>query len=158
VRLWVFEKDLTERMAVSRENDVFLPGIPLPQTVCIGSNIGAAVEGADIVLTVMPSDHVRAVATSMKPHVASGTRFVSATKGIENNSLLRMSEVLTEVLDGPRLAVLSGPTFAREVARGDPAAVVIASSDKTLAREVQEAFSGLTFRLYTNDDPLGVEV
>jgi glycerol-3-phosphate dehydrogenase (NAD(P)+) len=84
--------------------------------------------------------------------------FVSATKGIENGTLLRMSQVIEEVTKAPKIAVLSGPTFAREVARGEPAAVVVASSDSQVAAEVQTAFSGPTLRLYTNRDPIGVEV
>jgi glycerol-3-phosphate dehydrogenase (NAD(P)+) len=87
--------------------------------------------------------------------------FVSATKGIENGTLLRMSEVITQVIGPrfiPRVAVLSGPTFAREVARGEPTALVVSSHDDELARRVQSAFSGPTFRLYTNGDPIGVEL
>lgn len=87
--------------------------------------------------------------------------FVSATKGLENRSLLRMTEVLQEVIEPrfePRIAALSGPTFAREIAAGEPAAIVISSRDAALARCIQTAFSGPTFRLYTNDDPVGVEI
>jgi glycerol-3-phosphate dehydrogenase (NAD(P)+) len=84
--------------------------------------------------------------------------FVSATKGIENGTLLRMSQVIEQVTKASKIAVLSGPTFAREVARGEPAAVVVASSDSQVAADVQTAFSGPTLRLYTNHDPIGVEV
>jgi glycerol-3-phosphate dehydrogenase (NAD(P)+) len=84
--------------------------------------------------------------------------FVSATKGIETGTLLRMSEVIAEVTKMPRIAILSGPTFAREVARGEPAAVVVASTDLDVATDVQTAFSGPSLRLYTNQDPIGVEV
>jgi glycerol-3-phosphate dehydrogenase (NAD(P)+) len=97
----------------------------------------------------------------MLPHLAPGMCFVSATKGIESGTLLRMSQVVREVAGerfASRVAVLSGPTFAREVARGEPAAVVVASDDRALAESVQRAFSGPAFRLYTNDDPPGVEL
>jgi glycerol-3-phosphate dehydrogenase (NAD(P)+) len=94
----------------------------------------------------------------MLPHVKDSTTFVSATKGIENGTLLRMSEVIFEVTRASKIAVLSGPTFAREVARSEPAAVVIASSDLEVAQGVQTAFSGPSLRLYTNLDPIGVEV
>jgi glycerol-3-phosphate dehydrogenase (NAD(P)+) len=97
----------------------------------------------------------------MLPHLEPGMSFVSATKGIESGTLLRMSEVIREVVGerfAPRVAALSGPTFAREIVRGEPAAVVIASQDRTLAETVQRALSGPAFRLYTNDDPAGVEL
>jgi glycerol-3-phosphate dehydrogenase (NAD(P)+) len=97
----------------------------------------------------------------MLPHLNSRMRFVSATKGLENGTLLRMSEVAREVIDKrfhARIAVLSGPTFAKEVARGEPTALVISSEDQELAAAIQREFSGPTFRLYTNDDPAGVEI
>lgn len=159
VRLWVFESDLAERMAGLRENDVFLPGIRLPDAIRPSSDLAAVLDGADIILSVMPSHHVRAIATRMKPNVRDETPVVSATKGIETNTLQRTSEVLAEVLGNPsRIAILSGPTFAREVAMGQPAAVVIASANETMAARIQAAFSGPALRLYTNSDPVGVEV
>jgi glycerol-3-phosphate dehydrogenase (NAD(P)+) len=97
----------------------------------------------------------------MLPHLTPSVILVSATKGLEQSSLLRMSEVIEKVVAGrfePRIAVLSGPTFAREVASGNPTAVVVASSNAEVARSVQQAFSGPSFRLYTNADPAGVEV
>jgi len=157
VRLWVYEDDLAARMQSTRENDVYLPGILLPSNVEPTASLEAALAGSRMVLTVMPSHHVRRLAASMLPFLASDTLFVSATKGIENNSLLRMSQVLQEVTGSSRVAVLSGPSFAREVARGEPAAIAIASHDAALAQEVQAAFSTRTLRLYTNSDPVGVE-
>jgi glycerol-3-phosphate dehydrogenase (NAD(P)+) len=94
----------------------------------------------------------------MVPHIAESMTFVSATKGIETGTLLRMSEVIAQVTRSKKIAILSGPTFAREVARGEPCAVVVASSHLEVATEVQTAFSGPTLRLYTNQDPIGVEV
>ncbi|MGB9609678.1 MAG: NAD(P)H-dependent glycerol-3-phosphate dehydrogenase [Bryobacteraceae bacterium] len=161
VRLWVYEADLAERMARTRVNDLFLPGFELPAQVRPGADLRAAVEGADIVLSVMPSDHVRRLYTGMLPWLEPRMLFVSATKGLEQRTLRRMSEVIAEVVSQrfpPRVGVLSGPTFAREVARGEPAAVVISSQDAGLARTVQQAFSGPTLRLYTNGDPVGVEL
>src|SRR5258708_6901640 len=140
-------------MCRSRENDVYLPGFKLPQNVEITTQL----QGAEIVLGVMPSRHARRIYRDA-PFDPSMT-IVSATKGLEQGTLLRMSEVLTDVLPfKPRVAVLSGPTFAREVARGEPAAVVIASDDISVAESVQAAFSGPTFRLYTNSDTIGVEI
>jgi len=146
-------------MAHSRVNDIFLPGFQLPANVQIVSgSLGNALGGADIVLGVMPSHHARGIYTAMLPHLTPSTILVSATKGLEQGSLLRMSEVLGQVVQTSRIAVLSGPTFAREVAAGNPTAVAVASSAPEVAQCVQEAFSGPTFRLYTNADPVGVEV
>ncbi len=161
IRLWAYEKDLVERMASTRINDVFLPGLKLPANVEPVSELPAALDAAEIVVAVMPSRFARRLYGAMLPHLDPGMRFVSATKGLENTTLLRMSEVAHEVIGGkfePRIAVLSGPTFAKEVARGEPTAVVISSGDQQLALSIQRDFSGPTFRLYTNDDPAGVEI
>jgi len=158
LKLWVFEADLAARMATSRENDIFLPGFQLPEAIQIVRELPAALEGVDIVLGVMPSHHARSIYSAIRPHLTPSMILVSATKGLEQGSLLRMSQVIEQATGKSRVAVLSGPTFAREVAAGNPTAVVIASSNAEVARCVQEAFSGPTFRLYTNADPAGVEV
>jgi glycerol-3-phosphate dehydrogenase (NAD(P)+) len=161
VRLWVYETDLAERMSVSRENDVYLPGYRLAEHVEVLSNLPSAVEGADVVLSVMPSHLVRRIYGQMLPHLHEKMLFVSATKGLENGSLLRTSEVIREVLSAkmlPRIAVISGPTFAKEVARFEPTALVVASADAGVADRVQAAFSGPTFRLYSSTDTVGVEI
>ncbi len=111
----------------------------------------------------MPSHLVRPIYIRMLPYLDPSMVFVSATKGLENGTLMRASEVIRECVAGrarfePRVAVISGPTFAREVARGDPTALVVASADRALADSVQAAFSGPTFRLYTSPDPAGVEI
>jgi glycerol-3-phosphate dehydrogenase (NAD(P)+) len=161
IRLWAHETDLVERMRSTRVNDVFLPGFSLPPNVKPTADLGAALAGADSVLGVMPSRFARALYRDMLPHLEPGMRFVSATKGLEQGTLLRMSEVARAVIGEkfePRLAVLSGPTFAREVASGEPTALVIAAPDQELAASIQREFSGPTFRLYINDDPVGVEL
>jgi glycerol-3-phosphate dehydrogenase (NAD(P)+) len=161
IRLWAYETDLVSRLAATRVNDVFLSGFHLPPNVQPTSDLAFALDGAEIVLGVMPSRFARVLYTAMLPHLNSGMRFVSATKGLENGTLLRMSEVAHQVISvqfQPRIAVLSGPTFAKEVARGEPTAVVISSEDQALAASIQREFSGPTFRLYTNDDPAGVEI
>lgn len=161
VRLWVYETDLAAHLAQSRENDVFLPGFLLPSNVIPSSDLGASVEGCGMVLGVMPSRYARGLYEALAPHLDPSMIVISATKGLEHDSLLRMSEVIETVLR-PRfeapIAVISGPTFAREVARGDPTALVVASKDAETARRVQAAFSGPTFRLYTNHDVVGVEL
>jgi len=159
VRLWVREPDLAERMSASRVNDVFLPGVALPDNVSPGHSLEAALAGADVVVSVMPSHVVREVYEEMAVWLTPTMRLVSATKGLESGSLLRMSEVIRAVVgDSYRIAVLSGPTFAREVASGNPTAVVAASEDASLVREIQNGFSGPTFRVYAGSDPTGVEI
>lgn len=161
VRMWVYESDLAERMCQSRENDVYLSGVQLPSHVLITSDLAAALEGAEIVLGVMPSHLARGLYQQMMPMLNDSMVFVSATKGLENGTLLRISEVIRDALRpafDPRVAVISGPTFAKEVARFEPTALVVASQDESLAATVQAAFSGPTFRLYSSPDPTGVEV
>jgi glycerol-3-phosphate dehydrogenase (NAD(P)+) len=161
IRLWAHETDLVERMFSTRVNDVFLPGFPLPLNVEPTADLGYALEDAAIVIGVMPSRFARLLYREMLPHLTPRMRFVSATKGLEQGTLLRMSEVARQVIGEkfePRMAVLSGPTFAREVARGEPTAVVIAAPDQELTQSIQREFSGPTFRLYVNDDPVGVEL
>jgi glycerol-3-phosphate dehydrogenase (NAD(P)+) len=161
VRLWVYEADLAARMSETRENDVYLPGCLLPRRVEIVTQLPAALDGAEIVLSAIPSHLVRGLYQQMLPFLNESMVFVSATKGLENDTLFRMSEVIQEVLRNrldPRVAVISGPTFALEVARFEPTALVVASTDSTLAETVQGAFSGPTFRLYANSDTIGVEL
>jgi len=161
VRLWVFEEDLAARMHAARENDVFLPGLMIPANVDIVSDLREAMDGARILLAVVPSRYSRGLYERVLAGVDPATIFVIATKGLESGTLLRMSQVLSEVLHPrfePHVAVLSGPTFAREVAGGEPTAVVVASTNPTTAATVQAAFSGPSFRLYTNGDLTGVEI
>jgi glycerol-3-phosphate dehydrogenase (NAD(P)+) len=161
IRLWAHEPELVERMVSTRINDIFLPGFRLPANIEPCTDLPFALDQAAIVLGVMPSRFARALYTAMLPHLNSEMRFVSATKGLETGTLLRISEVARQTIGQkflPRIAVLSGPTFAKEVARGEPTAVVISSEDQDLARSIQREFSGPTFRLYTNDDPVGVEI
>jgi glycerol-3-phosphate dehydrogenase (NAD(P)+) len=158
VRLWVYEADLVDRMRASRENDIYLPGFHLPANIDVHNQLADAVAAAEIVLGVMPSHLARSVYQQIAPHLTPAMHIVSATKGLEQGSLLRVSEVMAKVLAHPRVAVISGPTFAREVARGDPTALVVASASPELAETIQAAFSGPTFRLYTSPDPVGVEI
>lgn len=161
IRLWVYEADLAGRMRTARENDIYLSGFKLPPNVVVATEFAEVLPGAEIVLSVMPSHLVRPVYTRMLPWLAPSMIFASATKGLENGTLRRPSEAIRECLNGkfePRVAVISGPTFAREVARGDPTALVVASSDPDLPRQIQTCFSGPSFRLYTSSDTAGVEI
>lgn len=161
IRLWVYEADLAARMTGCRENDLFLPGYFIPSNVEITNELALALDSSDLVLSVMPSHLARGMYQRMLPFLQESMILVSATKGLENGTLLRVSEVIRDVLQTnfePRIAVISGPTFAREVARGDPTALVVGSDELKVAEIVQAAFSGPTFRLYTSSDPIGVEV
>jgi glycerol-3-phosphate dehydrogenase (NAD(P)+) len=158
VSLWVYESDLAARMGATRLNDIYLPDFPVPTNVDITSDLAFALDGAEIVLSVMPSHLARGVYQRMLPGLNEKMLFVSATKGLENHSLLRITEVIREVVGTSRVAVISGPSFAREVARFEPTAVVAASTEPGLAETVQGAFSGPTLRVYTSSDPIGVEI
>ncbi|HYW43402.1 MAG TPA: NAD(P)H-dependent glycerol-3-phosphate dehydrogenase [Bryobacteraceae bacterium] len=161
VRLWVYEPDLAGRMRRDRQNDVYLPGNQIPLNVEITTELPVVLEDAGMVLSVVPSHLVRGLYRQMRPFLRESMVFVSATKGLENGTLLRMSEVIRDVLTDslhPSVAVISGPTFAREVARFEPTALVVASEVSGLADCLQEAFSSSTFRLYTSSDPIGVEI
>jgi glycerol-3-phosphate dehydrogenase (NAD(P)+) len=159
VRLWAHEKNVCESIAQRRVNEKFLPGQPIPDAVEPSHDLSHALAGAAIVVSVMPSQHCRRLFEHMRPHLGAGAMIVSATKGLEESSLLRMSEVITHVLKTPiRIAALSGPSFAVEVARGDPTAITIASHDAELARTVQQEFSDPSVRVYTNSDVIGVEL
>jgi glycerol-3-phosphate dehydrogenase (NAD(P)+) len=158
VTLWVYESDLAARMRTTRINDIYLPDCQIPTNVDITSDLAFALDGAEIVLSVMPSHLARGLFQRMLPGLNENMVFVSATKGLENHSLLRTTEVIREVVGTTRVAVISGPSFAREVARFEPTAVVAASAGPGVAEAVQAAFSGPTFRVYTSSDPIGVEI
>jgi glycerol-3-phosphate dehydrogenase (NAD(P)+) len=161
VKLRIYEPDLAMRMRMNGTNDVYLPGFRLPSNVEVVLPMAAALQNAHIVLCVVPSAFARETYLEALPHLNASMIFVSATKGLEHRSLLRMSEVLVDSLRpklNARVAVLSGPTFAREVAVGQPTTVVIASEDAELSAQIQAAFSGPSLRLYTSTDPIGVEL
>src|ERR1039457_1308227 len=145
-------------MSTARINDIYLPDYSIPTNVAITSDLGTALDGAEIVLGVMPSHLARGLYQRMLPGLNESMVFVSATKGLENHSLLRISEVIREVVGTSRVGAISGPSFAREVARFEPTAVVAAATEPGLAESVQAAFSGPTFRVYTSSDTIGVEI
>ncbi len=163
VRLWAHEKEVRESIASQRVNELFLPGHAIPATVSATGDLREALRDAEIVVSVMPSQHCRGLFEKLRPFLNPNMLFVSATKGLEEGSLLRMSEVIASVLGTQnnaqvRIGALSGPTFAKEVARGDPTAITIASQDTGLADTVQREFSDPSFRVYTNTDVAGVEL
>ncbi len=161
IALWVREPAIVETINTTRENKTYLPGVTIPACVTPTTDLREALDHAHIVVGVVPSAHTREVLTRAVPHVSPDAIFVSAAKGLEPATHLRTSEVVSQVFSirfVSRIAVLSGPSFALEAARGEPTAVVIASQEHSLATFLQEEFVGPTFRLYTNDDMLGVEL
>jgi glycerol-3-phosphate dehydrogenase (NAD(P)+) len=164
VRLWAFESEVCESINSRHVNELFLPDCPIPESVLATNRFEAALAEADIVVSVMPSHHTRRLFTAMLPHLNPNILFVSATKGIENDTFQRMSEVITDVLSQsqspfvPRIGALSGPTFAKEVALTQPTAITVASKDSELAVTIQKEFSDPRFRVYTNNDVVGVEL
>ena len=161
VTLWAYEEELISSIDRHKENHLYLPGISLSEKITPTASLREASENKGFLFIATPSQVVRQIAEKIYPHLSSNTMLVSASKGIENNTLLTMSGVLREVLshrDGQRLAVLSGPTFALEVSRKIPTAVTLASENQLLARKVQHILSTPSFRVYTNTDVVGVEL
>jgi glycerol-3-phosphate dehydrogenase (NAD(P)+) len=160
VTLWAYEKEVRESIDQDRTNAAFLPQQRIPDGVAVTGNLGDALQQAEIVVSAMPSQHCRRLFQEMCPHLRSEMLAVSATKGLEQETLLRMTEVISAATKSIACAVgaLSGPSFASEVARGDPTAIAIASENELLATAVQREFSDSAFRVYTNDDVVGVEL
>ena len=161
VRLWAYEPYLVETLIATRENPLYLPSIRVPESVLVSNSLEEVIAGARIVVVAVPSHVYRQVFSQMLPLLNGEMVFVSAAKGIENNTLMRMSEIVADV-SKPRfiasVAAISGPTFAPEVARGEPTALVVASPDEKLRLFLQRELSTARFRLYTNADLIGVEI
>jgi glycerol-3-phosphate dehydrogenase (NAD(P)+) len=157
VSLWVHDAGLAARMRDSRINDVYLPEFPLPPAIRVVSAFEPALDSAEIVVLVAPSEHCRGIFQRIRSHLRPAMRLVSATKGLEDTTLLTMSQMILAEHPTAPVGVLSGPSFAHDVARGDPTAAVIASGEADLARDVQQAFAGSNVRLYTSSDPAGTE-
>lgn len=160
VTLWALEPEVAEEITTRHTNSIYLPDLPLPETLRASADIATAVAGAEVVLLVPPSSHLRSVAAKVAPALGAQTLVVVATKGIEEGSLKLMSQVLAETVPGlgDRLAFLSGPSFAKEVARGLPTNVVVASTGASTARTIQELVHAPNFRTYSSADPVGVQV
>ncbi|MEP7326168.1 MAG: NAD(P)H-dependent glycerol-3-phosphate dehydrogenase [Gemmatimonadota bacterium] len=158
VRLWAFEPEVVESVNREHRNPVFLPSAELAPALRAYADPVEAVQGAEVVLSVIPSHAVRSIVSRLPNAIESGALVVSATKGIEPESLKLMSEVLEETLRSPRVAVLSGPSFAEEVLANQPTAVVAAARDPATAAAVQQIFATPRFRVYSNSDVVGVEL
>ena len=158
VTIWAYEPEVVESINRAHENRLFLPGAALAPSLRAVGDPREAVRGAPVVLSAAPSQVVRSVVRSVQGAVAPGTLVVSATKGIENETLALMSEIIAELLPEVRFAVLSGPSFAQEVYEGQPTAVVAAAGSAETARQAQEIFATRRFRVYSNRDVIGVEL
>jgi glycerol-3-phosphate dehydrogenase (NAD(P)+) len=159
--LWVFEKDVKDQIESIRENTAFLPGVPLSDRIFPSNDMKDVVKGKDLVVVVVPSHVMRRTAYQIREHILKETIIVSASKGIETQTHLTMSGVLREILcerDEDVFAVLSGPSFAREVVQQVPTVVAVASKNLKVAALVQHVFATPYFRVYTNDDMVGVEM
>jgi len=158
---WAYEPEVVEDINTRHENRIFLPGVELPPNYHATSSMKEAVTGRDLILVVPPSHVLRRVMTEAAPFIPEGVPVVTASKGIENDSLMLMSDVLEEVFPEnlhAQLAFLSGPSFAKELASGLPTAVSIASKNLPLATQVQEMMANSYFRTYATDDVVGVEL
>ena len=158
VRIWAYEPEVVDGINRRHENPVFLPGVRLASSMRAYSDPGEAVSGSPVVVSAAPSHAVRSVVGQVRGAVPKGTLVVSATKGIETDTLALMSSVVEECLPGVRFAALSGPSFAQEVCQGQPTLVVAAARQESIAREVQRLFATSTFRVYSHDDVTGVEL
>ena len=159
VRLWARDAALAHDMAVRRANAVYLPDVTLPDTVTPEASLESAAHGAELIISAVPSHGVRLVWRAARPFVSRTAMIVSATKGLETETLLRMTQIINQELGDARpIAVLSGPSFAAEVARQLPTAVSIASVDPELTTTVQSELRARYFRLYASSDVIGVEI
>jgi len=160
-KLWIREPDIWESAAEERENKVFLPGFKFPPEVSFHHDIAEALQSSELIFIAVPSQFCRKVYARLAPHLETGQGVISLTKGIEKKTLSRMSEVMAEIFAHfalPRIGVLSGPSFSREVAQGHPTALVLASSDISWTRTIQHLLSGPSLRIYVSSDVIGVEV
>ena len=156
--LWSAFKDYAQYLDKKRENIKFLPGIKIPKRIEITSDLEKSLSNKEIIILAIPSIYLRNILKEVKKYKINSLIFVSAVKGIEQKTLLRMSEVIKEELGEIKLGVLSGPTIACEVARGIPTTCVVASNDEKIAKLLQDVFITERFRVYTNSDVVGVEL
>jgi glycerol-3-phosphate dehydrogenase (NAD(P)+) len=158
VILWGAFPEYVEILKEKRENIKYLPGVPIPRDLRMTSNLSEACRERDVLFLVTPSHFLRDACKRIRPYMSPGQIVVSAAKGLENNTLLRMSQVIQEVLGDADVAVLSGPTLSLEVARGHPSAATVSSPAPSVAKTVQNILMTENLRIYTNHDTIGVEL
>jgi glycerol-3-phosphate dehydrogenase (NAD(P)+) len=161
VKVWVFEPEVAQAINDQHENSVYLPGVPVREDIYATNDMEEALSGAELVISVLPSHVVREVISRAAPHIPKGAILATASKGIEDETLLTMSGVIEDVAPPEvhrRLVALSGPSFAKEVAAGEPTVIVSACRDIRVAEDVQVALSNDNFRIYSQTDVIGVEI
>ena len=158
VTIWAREPEVVEAMNAGRSNPLFLPGVAIESGIEASSDLGATVDGADLVLLATPSQHLRGVAAQLRPALRPRVPVVSCSKGIELQTCALMPEVIAETLPENPIAVLAGPSFAKEVALGLPTGVTLASTDRVVAERLARALTSAHFRVYTSDDPISATV
>jgi glycerol-3-phosphate dehydrogenase (NAD(P)+) len=161
VSLWARDEEVARSINASRSNAFYLQDFTLPENIRATSSIEEALDGADFAIVVVPSHAMREIVSRMRDQLRPEVILVGATKGVENGTLMRMSQVIADVLKArfePRFVALSGPSFAREAMQGDPTAIVAASSEKAAGETIQRRLSSGSFRVYTNTDVVGVEL
>jgi glycerol-3-phosphate dehydrogenase (NAD(P)+) len=158
VRLWSAQPTNARLLRERRENVVFLPGVPIPPAVELTEDVHHAVAEADLIVVAVPTVYLRSTLERIGAALPKGTPYLSLAKGVENETFLRPTDILRQIVGVERVAVLSGPSHAEEVSRGLPTSVVAASTDLDLAARVQQTFRGDRFRVYTHRDVVGVEL
>lgn len=158
VRMWGSSRDHIEALKYTRENRRHLPGLKIPERVSFTTEPEAVFQGAEMIVSAVPCQYIREVWTKLAPHYPRDIPTTSVSKGIENETLLRPTQIITDVIGPAPVVALSGPSIAAELARCLPATIVAASEDEALARQVQRVFASQWFRVYTNTDLLGVEL
>ncbi|MCL2376632.1 MAG: NAD(P)-dependent glycerol-3-phosphate dehydrogenase [Defluviitaleaceae bacterium] len=158
VTAWEFNPDMAQKLDAEREHKAFLPGVAIPKSICITSDVAKAAEGAEIFLITLPSHAIEATAQKFAPYFADGSILVSASKGFIQGRDIRICEFLTDFAPGCKIACLTGPSHAEEVSRNMPTTVVAASTCEKTAETVQNAFSDGSFRVYTTSDIIGAEL
>ena len=158
VTLWARNPVTVEEINTAHTNSTYLPGASIPDKLVATNNIAEAVSGADVIVMGIPSQNFRSVLTEVKQHIRAWVPVISLTKGLEKDSHMRMTEIITEVMPGHPVGVLTGPNLAREIMAGQAAASVIAMEDDIIVRELQSIFKSGLFRVYTNNDVIGCEL
>lgn len=158
VRMWGANREHVEAMKTTRENRKYLPGLRIPDRVSFTTDAVAAFRNSELIVSAVPCQYMRSVWTRIGPAYQQGVPITSVSKGIENDTLLRPTQIISDCLGDVPVSAMSGPNIAAELARCLPATIVAASENESLAQLVQETFSSQWFRVYTNDDLLGVEL
>ena len=158
VYLWSWQQEETDRLNLHRENKEFLPQVAFPENIICSHDMGLCVQEAELIITAVPSIATRTTAQQLGKVVAPGQKLLNISKGLEDNTLMRLSQVYTQEIPQASVSVMSGPSHAEEVSRGLPTTNVVASPDNAVSKQIQEIIMSDVFRIYTSDDIIGVEL